>query len=85
MTHVRSVFTARNAVLLGVLVLVGALSSADVALPLQARVPAVVLLMCAAVALVLWNRVVPLGRGGVAHLPARVRHRPARRDRRAPS
>ncbi len=83
MTQVRSVFTARNAVLLGVLALVALLSSADVALPLQARVPAIGLLMGVAVALVLWNRVAPLRLGGVAHLPARVRHRSAQRGRRA--
>ncbi len=75
MTHERSVFTARNAALLGVVVLIAFLASADVALPLQARLPGILLLMLFALGLVLWNRIAPLSHGGVraAHAPSRRR------------
>lgn len=75
-THERSVFTARNAALLGVVALIAFLASADVALPLQTRLPGMLLLMLFALGLVLWNRVAPLGQGGVRHARIRLpRHR----------
>jgi hypothetical protein len=79
MTHERSVFTARNAALLGVVALMAFAASADVALPLQLRAPGIVFLMFVAGAIVLWNRVAPLREGGVAHVHARTRLRPRAR------
>jgi hypothetical protein len=78
MAHERSVFSARNAALLGVVALIAFLSSADVAVPPQTRLPGILVLMFFALGLVLWNRVAPLAQGG-ARLQRVPRARPHRR------
>ena len=75
MHHPRSVFTARNAALLGVVALIAFLASADVALPLQSRLPGILLLMLFALGLVLWNRVSPAAQGGVRLAHVRTHRR----------